>query len=162
MISFLLDFSAYFYVSSGQTYPRPFRFLSRRNSLFDFFCINSQDGEDGGSFSAFCWAQRQQLFKHRFSAVSWLNLFAEGLELRRAGAASRSFHKLYKVRGDFGAIWRVFSAKLALRASFFSRQDSAASAASNRRFSSAKMIRRRSRIALKLQFIGQFWIIIGK
>ena len=66
------------------------------------------------------------------------------------------------VRGDFGAIWRAFSAKLALRAAFFSKQDSAASAASNRRSSPAKMIRRRSGKALKLQFVRQFWIIIGK
>ena len=69
-----------------------------------------------------------------FPRLSWLPPFAVGLERRRGfNGASVIFHKLYMVRGDFGAIWRVFSAKLALRAAFFSKQDSAASAASNRR-----------------------------
>ena len=116
-----------------------------------------------GSFSAFCWAQRQPFSKRRFSAVKPAASLCGGLrEVSSSNGASVIFHKLYMVRGDFGAIWRVFSAKLALRAAFFSRQDPAASAASNRRSSPAKMIRRRSRIALKLKFTRQFWIIIGK
>ena len=57
-----------------------------------------------------------------FPRLSWLPPFAVGLERRRGfNGASVIFHKLYMVRGDFGAIWRVFSAKLALRAAFFSR-----------------------------------------
>ena len=113
--------------------------------------------------SAFCWAQRQPFSNYRFFAVKLAPSLRGGLrEMSGLRGTSVNFHKLYMVRGDFGAIWRAFSAKLALRASSFSKQDSAASAASNRRSSPAKTIRRRSRIALKLQFLRQLWIIIGK
>ena len=120
-------------------------------------------GWDGEVFRHFAGPSDNHFLNSAFPRLSWLPPFAVGLERRRGfNGTSVIFHKLYMVRGDFGAIWRAFSAKLALRAAFFSKQDSAASAASNRRSSPAKMIRRRSRIALKLQFIRQFWIIIGK
>ena len=120
-------------------------------------------GWDGKFFGILLGPATTFFLNSAFPRLSWLPPFAVGLERRRGfNGASVIFHKLYMVRGGLRAIWRVFSAKLALRAAFFSRQDPAASAASNRRPSPAKMIRRRSRIALKWQFIRQFWIIIGK
>ena len=107
--------------TSVQTDPSRL-FLSRRISFSISFCRILRMGWDGEVFRHFAGPSDNHFLNSAFPRSSWLPPFAVGLERRRGfNGTSVIFHKLYMVRGDFGAIWRVFSAKLALRASSFSR-----------------------------------------
>ena len=102
--------------------PKASFVLEAQKPFFAFFLQKSQDGGGWEVFRHFAGPSDKHFLITAFPRSSWLPPFAVGLERRRGfNGTSVIFHKLYMVRGDFGAIWRVFSAKLALRASFFSR-----------------------------------------
>ena len=108
--------------TSVQTDPSRL-FLSRRNSFYPFLSAESfSDGVDGKFFRHLLGPATTFFLNSAFPRLSWLPPFAVGLERRRGfNGTSVIFHKLYMVRGGLGAIWRAFSAKLALRVAFFSR-----------------------------------------
>ena len=66
-------------------------FLRRRNSSSKIFSAEISGWGGMGSFSAFCWAQRQPFSKRRFFADCWQPPFAVGLERCQAEAVQASF-----------------------------------------------------------------------